>query len=94
MDLSNIDLSWAPPVLAFLSVLGIVAGMIRWLVKHYLDELKPNGGGSLKDQVNRLEQAHLDLDKKVDRIVELLIAGRFRRPDTEAIKTVDHQDEN
>ena len=93
MDLSSIDLSWAPPVLAFLSVLGIVAGMIRWLVKHYLDELKPNGGGSIKDQVNRLEQAHLDLDKKVDRIMELLIAGRFKRPDTEAIKTIDHQDE-
>lgn len=32
---------------------------IRWMVKHYLveikHELKPNGGGSLKDQVNRLD---------------------------------------
>ena len=94
MDFSNIDLSWAPPVLAFLSVLGIVAGMIRWLVKHYLDELKPNGGGSLKDQVNRLEKQHNELDKKVDRIMEILITGRFKRPDTEVIKTIDHQDEN
>ena len=94
MDLSNIDLTWAPPVLAFLSVIGIVAGMIRWLVKHYLDELKPNGGGSLKDQVNRLEQAHLDLDKKVDRIMEILITGRFKRPDTDVIKTIDHQNED
>jgi len=93
MDFSNIDLSWAAPVLAFLSVLGIVAGMIRWLVKHYLDELKPNGGGSLKDQVNRLERAHVDLDRKVDRIMQLLITGRFKMPDTEAIKTIDHQDE-
>lgn len=31
------------------------AGAIKWLVKHYLSELKPNGGGSVKDQVNRLE---------------------------------------
>ncbi len=28
---------------------------IRWLVKHYLAELKPNSGSSMKDQVNRLE---------------------------------------
>lgn len=28
---------------------------IRWLVKHYLAELKPNSGSSLKDQINRLE---------------------------------------
>jgi len=93
MDFSNIDLSWAPPVLAFLSVLGIVAGMIRWLVKHYLEELKPNGGSSLKDQVNRLEKAHEQLDEKVDRIMEILITGRFKRPDTDVIKTIDHQDE-
>jgi hypothetical protein len=94
MDFSNIDLSWAPPVLAFLSVLGIVAGMIRWLVKHYLDELKPNGGGSLKDQVNRLEKEFNQLDTKVDRIMEILITGRFKRPDTDVIQTIDHQDEN
>lgn len=94
MDLSSIDLSWAPPVLAFLSVLGIVAGMIRWLVKHYLDELKPNGGGSLKDQVNRLEKEFNQLDTKVDRIMEILITGRFKRPDTDVIQTIDHQDEN
>lgn len=97
MDFSNIDLTWAPPVLAFLSIIGVVGGMIRWLVKHYLDEmkaeLKPNGGGSIKDQVNRLEKRHDDLDKKVDRIMEILITGRFKRPDTEAIKTIDHQDE-
>jgi hypothetical protein len=68
----NIDLSWAPPVLAFLSVLGIVAGMIRWLVKHYLDELKsefrPNGGGSMKDAINRLETENQKIHVKIDKI--------------------------
>ena len=32
---------------------------VRWLVKHYFDEikheLKPNSGQSIKDQVNRME---------------------------------------
>jgi hypothetical protein len=36
---------------------------VRWLVKHYLNELKPNGGSSLKDAVNRLEtQMEIVLD--------------------------------
>ena len=30
-------------------------GMVRWLVKHYLNELVPNSGSSMKDQINRLE---------------------------------------
>jgi len=29
--------------------------MVRWLVKHYLNELVPNSGSSLKDQITRLE---------------------------------------
>jgi uncharacterized protein Yka (UPF0111/DUF47 family) len=41
------------------TIISITAMGVRWLVKHYFDEIKkefkPNGGGSLKDQVNRLE---------------------------------------
>jgi hypothetical protein len=29
--------------------------VVRWLVKHYLAELKPNGGSSMNDRLNRLE---------------------------------------
>jgi len=32
-----------------------LVGMVRWLVKHYLNELVPNSGTSMKDQINRLE---------------------------------------
>ena len=28
---------------------------VRFLIKSYLNELKPNGGSSIKDQINRLE---------------------------------------
>ena len=34
---------------------------LRWVVKSYLQELKPNGGSSMKDQLNRLEQRVDDL---------------------------------
>ena len=74
LDLTTLDFTWAPPVLAFLSILGIVGGMIRWLVKHYLDEMKaefkPNGGGSLKDQVNRLESDQKKLYEKIEKVEE------------------------
>jgi hypothetical protein len=41
------------------TIISITALGVRWLVKHYFDEIKaqfkPNSGSSLKDQVNRLE---------------------------------------
>ena len=42
-----------------------VTVMLRFLVIHYLNELKPNGGSSMKDAVNRLET-------RVDKIYEML----------------------
>ena len=47
---------WAGFIVALISIIGSVAIGIKWLVKHYLNELKPNGGSSLKDSVNRLER--------------------------------------
>lgn len=50
------------------SVITIVVGFtaaVRWLVKHYLQELKPNGGSSIKDKVNHLEE-------KVDLLTDLV----------------------
>lgn len=46
---------WAALILAVISILGSFVIAIRWLVKHFLNELKPNGGTSLKDSVARLE---------------------------------------
>jgi hypothetical protein len=36
---------------------------IKNLIKHYLAELKPNGGSSMKDQINRVETRLDDLYK-------------------------------
>lgn len=58
--------NWAALVLAGIGIFTAFAGGVRWLVKHYLYELKPNSGSSLKDQVNRLEQ-------KVDTLYQILI---------------------
>lgn len=47
------------------TALAGVTALVHFLVKHYLNELKPNGGSSLKDQVNRLEV-------RVETIIDLL----------------------
>jgi hypothetical protein len=65
--------NWAGLVLTILTIVTIVAGGIRWLVKHYLNELKPNSGASIKDSVNRLEQDHKRVADKVDHLYEILI---------------------
>ena len=36
-------------------------GMVRWLVKHYLNELRPNSGSSIKDQISRLEDRQQEI---------------------------------
>ena len=57
--------NWTSIIVAIIAIVTAFAGAVRWLVKHYLYELKPNGGGSVKDQVNRLEE-------RVDQIYILL----------------------
>jgi hypothetical protein len=48
---------WASLIVAILTIVSSFGLAVRWLVKHYLSELKPNSGSSLRDQVNRLEAA-------------------------------------
>ena len=57
---------WAALILAFISILGSFVVAVRWLVKHFLNELKPNGGASLRDSVDRLE-------RQVEEIYSILI---------------------
>jgi CHASE1-domain containing sensor protein len=57
---------WAALAVAITTLIGTLAVAVRHLVKHYLSELRPNGGSSVKDQVNRLEQ-------KVDSLYQILI---------------------
>ena len=44
-----------------ISVLSGVLVGLRFLVKGWLNELRPNGGQSMKDQLTRLEQRVDDL---------------------------------
>ena len=46
---------WATTISGFLAVALTVGAAFRWLIKHYLKELKPNGGTSMNDRLTKLE---------------------------------------
>jgi hypothetical protein len=56
------------------TILGLGAALVRHLVKYYLSELRPdgNGGHNLAGRVDRIE-------KRVDRIYEMLVEDRLAR---------------
>lgn len=82
---------WLGLTLTSLSILTIIGVAVRWIIRHYVQdiakELKPNGGSSIKDQVNRLEknlsnlenqQSEADklrkeMNKKIDHMYEVLL---------------------
>jgi len=57
---------WAALSVAIVTILGSLAATVRWMVKNYLQELRPNSGSSLRDSVDRLE-------KRVDDIIRILL---------------------
>jgi hypothetical protein len=62
---------WAAFFVAIFTLIGGLATAVRWMVKHYLVELKENSGSSLKDSVNRLE-------KQVEQIMIILMTQNER----------------
>jgi hypothetical protein len=57
---------WAALAVSITTLVIGFGASVRWLVKHYLSELRPNSGSSLRDSVDRLEE-------RVDRIYEMLL---------------------
>jgi H+/Cl- antiporter ClcA len=47
---------YATVAVAVMTIVGGFAAGVRWMVKHYLNELKSNGGSSVKDSIARLER--------------------------------------
>jgi hypothetical protein len=58
---------YATVAVSVMTIVGGFVGAVRWMVKHYLNELKPNGGSSVKDSVARLE-------RQVEEIYRILLS--------------------
>jgi hypothetical protein len=70
---------WAALTVSILTIIAAFATSVKWLVKHYLSELKPNSGTSLKDQVNRLEKQYDKLDNKITNVYDLIIENMTKK---------------
>ena len=66
---------WAGFAVAIMTLVAGFTAAIRWLVQHYLSELKPNSGSSMRDAVN-INTERLDrVEQRVDQIYLLLSKG-------------------
>lgn len=74
---------------AFAAILAGFYGFTKWVIKTFLSELKPNGGSSLKDQVNSLKDQLNRLEGRVDDVINLLIQtntkGRKKKNETDLL---------
>ena len=71
---------YAALTVSILTIITSVGLFIKWMVKHYLSELKPNSGSSLRDSINRLESKSNEadihrgkMDDKLDRMYDILL---------------------
>jgi len=75
---------WAAFVLTLGSIVILVAGGVRFLVKSYFrdmrDELTPNSGNSLKDQVTRLESRTEKIEEKIDVLNSIVLEHLVAKP--------------
>jgi hypothetical protein len=69
---------YATLAVAVTVIITAFAGAVRWLVKHYLAELKPNGGSSMRDSVNTNSERLKRLENRVDKIYELLCESKAK----------------
>jgi divalent metal cation (Fe/Co/Zn/Cd) transporter len=75
------------------TIISITAMGVRWLVKHYFEEikkeLKPNSGSSMKDQVTRLE-ARMDKADTLRKDTYLRVEKLERKIDDFYDKFIDY----
>lgn len=64
---------WAAIAVAVGTLIGFLVAGIRFLVKSYLSELKPNGGSSVRDRIDGITNQVDRLEIRIDEIYRLLV---------------------
>ena len=80
--------AWIAVTSAEIGILVAAAAGVKWLVKRYLSELRPNGGGSIHDKINKeivamlkeLRGAQIQIMEKVAKL-----EGRFEQHIEESV---------
>ena len=67
-------------IIGVATIIAFAAGSVKWLVKHYLSELKPNSGSSMRDEIKQIKERQdeadvmrRDMDKKLDKMYVILL---------------------
>lgn len=60
---------WAGLIVSIATLVASFMAIVRWLVKHYLAELKPNSGSSMRDELTALKQ---DVSILKDLVIEMV----------------------
>jgi len=65
---------WTALLLGLITLVTAFTGAVRWLVKHYLAELRPdnNGGHNLRGRIDRIEA-------QVDAIYQIILEDRLAK---------------
>lgn len=70
-------LDWVGILAGLTAILGSIWAVHKFttkaLVRDFLSELKPNGGSSIKDKVNKIEEKQDKMESRIDQIYLLLI---------------------
>ena len=67
---------WAGLAVSVSTLVGTLAISVRHLVKHYLGELKQNGGSSIKDKVNEIDTKVKKLETRLDQVYFLIVSDK------------------
>jgi hypothetical protein len=67
---------WASIAVAVGTLTGFLVAGVRFLVKSYLSELKPNGGNSVRDRIDSITCQVDRLEVRIDEIYRLLIKNK------------------
>lgn len=80
---------WLQSISAAIAILGALGFALRWVIKHYLSELKPNHGSSLNDiiklevlpLIKELRHSQKEISEKVDSVDSKVdkLEGRFEQ---------------
>ena len=54
------------------SIAGALLLALRWVIKSFLSELRPNSGSSIKDAINRIDDRSSRLEARVDDLFVLI----------------------
>jgi hypothetical protein len=66
-------IEWTAVVLSIIGILTAVFSSMRYIIKSIMRELTPNGGSSLRDQINSTKEQVSRIETRLDSLYDHLL---------------------